>query len=258
MRNGNFLSQLSGVSLAIVFLFVFSCGGGLGGGGADEPMRTGKAKYDSYFEKAEKFEAQVKEAKASIEQAQADLAISVGLDAEASLDEIKTTIREAIESAVIKAGAHVEVKIEGGIFASGSASASTESGTEAGGAVGGDITVTIEIVGDVEASADVQKIIDAAKVALQASAELATKLKPIALEAPDLVAEAAELQASVTADFDPIMAVKVTARITGLADVLKQVTGVFDASFDFTLEVQASFSVEASAEAEAGAEAGTE
>ena len=76
--------------------------------------------------------------------------------------------------------------------------------------------------------------IDAAKVSITASAEVATRLKPITLELPDLVAEAGELQASVAEDFDPIMAAKVTARLTGLTDILKKVTGLFDTSFNFS------------------------
>jgi hypothetical protein len=259
MRKEQYFMKGAGLGLALVFLFVFSCGGGMGGGGANEPVRTGKAKYDNFFEKAEKYEAEIKEAKATIEQAQADLAVAVGLSADADLSAIKDAIRTAIETAVVKAGGHVEVTIEGGIFASGGA-ALDSSGASAGGAVSADITVTIEVVGDVEASVEVQKIIDAAKVSITASAEVATRLKPITLELPDLVAEAGELQASVASDFDPIMAAKVTARLTGLTDILKQVTGLFDTSFNFSIEVKASFSMEASAEAEASgsAEAGTE
>jgi len=259
MRNRKFWSQAGALSLALAFIFVFSCGPGLGGKGANEPVRTGMAKYDDFFTKADQLETDIKAAKETVIKAQADLAVAVGLDAEASLEQIKTAIRTAIETAVVKAGGHVEVKIEGGIFASGEASASTSEGASAGGEAGASISVTIEVVGDVEVSVETQKIIDAAKVSIQACGEVATKLKPITLEIPDLLSMAGELSASVTSDFssDPILGAKVTARLTGLTDIFKQVSGLFDTSFNFSFEVKASFSAEASASAEGSAEAGT-
>jgi hypothetical protein len=255
MTGKHHVKHLLAVTLALVFLFVLSCGAGKGPG-ASEPLRTGKAKYDTYFEKADKLEKDIKEAKETIQKAQADLAVAVGLSADAPLDQIRDAIKTAIETAVVKVGGHVEVTIEGGIFASGEASAGSE-GASAGADVSAEIKVTIKIVGDVQASAEVQKIIDAAQISLTASADVATKLKGISVEVPDLITEAGDLTASVTSDFDPIMAAKVTARLTGLTNILKETTGLFDTSFNFTVEVKASFSVEASAGAEGSAEAGT-
>jgi hypothetical protein len=254
------LNHVLAASLALVFLFVFSCGGAKGGG-ATEPLRTGNSKYDTFFEKADKLEKDIVSAKETIEKARADLAVAVGLKADAPLGEIRDAIKKAIETAVVKAGGHVEVTIEGGIFASAGASLGSE-GASAGAEVSAEIKVTIAIVGDVQASAEVQKIIDAGKISLTAVADTATKLKAISGEAPDLITEAGELSTSCTADFDPIMAAKVTARLTGLTNILKEASGLFDTSFSFTIEVKASYTMEGSAgagaEGSAGAGAGTE
>ena len=249
MRKEHILKTSIIAALTIFFLMNLSCGGAKGRG-ANEPLRTGKAKYDNYFEKADRVEKQIKEAKENLQKAQADLAVAVGLDAKATLPQIKDAIKTLIENSVVKAGGHVEVTIEGGIFGSGGASLGSE-GLSAGAEGSAEIKVVIKVVGDVQVSAEVEKLTQAAQIALAASAKAATDLKGIGAEVPDLITEGADLSASVATDFDPITAAKVTARLTGLTSIFKEASALFDASFNFTIEIKASFTMEASAEASA-------
>lgn len=251
MRNWklNFTGALSSV---FMFLLI-QCGGKVPGLSTNEPIKVGDPKYDSFFEKADKFEANIKDAKETLKKAQAELAVACGLTQDASLNEIKAKIKQLITESVVKAGGHIEVKIEGGIFASAQAEGSTSEGVSAGGEISGNIEVTIEVVGEVEMNDQLTTLIEAAKTALKASAGVATKLKPLGEEGIQLGEEALKLSASVPSDIkDPILAAKVTNRLKELGGIFKEAAGLYDTSFNFTIELKASFTLEAGAEASAG------
>lgn len=232
------------VALAILLL---SCGGGLKGlPGGDALDQDLPEKYDAYFEKCEKFEQDINDAKKVIDETPAELAAALDLKEGATMEEIGEAIKARIQGEVIKAGAHVEVTIEGGV----EASALGEIGTGGAGAeasVSAEVKVEIKVVGEVEVSEGLQELIDAGQLVLQRIATMTKKLKVIAEQAPELIEEGAELAASAKDDVPATALPKVTAKINGFKDMFGEVTGLFEASFELQVTVKASFTAEASA-----------
>jgi len=245
-------SELTIAALAIVLsAAVGSCGANIKGlpGGISTDIPD---KYEAYINKCEAYEKDVEEAKQYIEQTPKELAAVLDLKEDATLQEVTDAIRARIQKAVVKAGAHVEITIEGGIEAGAMAEAGT-GGASAEAGVSAEVKVTITVVGKLEVSPELQELLDAGKLALERIIGSAKKLKALAEQAPDLIQEGADLTASVSADIqNPATAAQVTAKIAGFSDMFKEVSGLFDVSFEMQVEVKASFTLEASGEASAG------
>ncbi len=237
--------------LAIVMTgLLLSCGGGLKGLPGGDALKTDiPDKYADYIEECEQYEKDVKEAKKYIEETPMALAEALDLKEDATLEEVTEAITSRIQDEVIKAGAHVEITIEGGLEASAAAAAGT-GGASAEAGVSAEVKVTIKVVGEVEVSEGLQELIDAGKLALERIIGSAKKLKALAEKAPELIERGTELAASAKADIkNPATAGQVMAKITGFTDMFGEVAGLFDVSFEMQVEVKASFTAEASAEA---------
>jgi hypothetical protein len=247
------LSTRNVFALAMAVLILSACGGGLKGvPGGDSLKGKVPAKYEAYMDKCEAYQKDIDEAKKYLEDTPRVLAESLDLKEGATLEEVTEAIRSRIQDEVVKAGAHVEIEIEGGIEASAAGAVGT-GGASAEAGVSAEVKVTITVVGEIEVSEGLQELIDAGKLALERLIGSAKKLKAIAEEAPDLIEEGVDLAASAKTDIqNPAVAAKVVAKITGYKDMFGEVAGLFDASFEMQIEVKASFTLEASAEAEAG------
>lgn len=237
------------LAVAVAFLSVTasSCGGGIKGLPGGDALKTDiPDKYADYIEECEQYEKDIQEAKKYIEETPKELALALGLKEDATLEEITGAIKATIQDVVIKAGAHVEITIEGGLEASAAGMAGT-GGASGEASVSAEVKVEIKVVGEVEVSGDLQALIDAGKVALERIIGSAKKLKAISVKAPELIERGTELSASVSADItNPATAAQVTAKITGFSDMFGEVAGLFDVSFEMQVEVKASFTAEAS------------
>lgn len=229
---------------------LLSCGGGLKGLPGGDALKTDiPDKYADYIEECEQYEKDINEAKKYIEETPGVLADALELKEDATLEEVTEAITSRIQDEVIKAGAHVEITIEGGLEAGAMAEAGT-GGASAGAGVSAEVKVTIEVVGEVEVSEGLQELIDAGKLALERLIGSAKKLKALAEKTPELIERGTELAASAKADIkNPATAGQVAVKITGFTDMFGEVAGMFDVSFEMQVEVKASFTAEASAEA---------
>jgi hypothetical protein len=234
------------VFVVAIAAMVLSCGGGLKGlPGGDALDQDLPEKYEAYFDKCEQFEKDIDEAKTAIDETPGELAATLGLEEGATLEEIGEAIKSRLQDEVIKAGAHVEVTIEGGVSASAMAEAGT-GGASAGASLAAEVKVEIKVVGEIEISEGLQELIDAGQVALQRIATVTAKLKAIADQAPELIEEGAELAASAKDDVPAAALPQVTKKIAGYKDMLGEVKGMFDVSFEMQVTIEASFSAEAS------------
>ena len=262
MKEHYLMSKLTYVALTTALLFVLSCGSGtisiggkLGVAGAGKSTSTGIAKYDDFLKQCEDLEADIKGLKEDFTKAKDDLVAFFKLAPDATAEDIRDAIRDYIKSIQVKGEISFEVKIEGGVFASADASVGSE-GAEASAGVSAEISVSIEVVGGVEVTAETKEMIETVKVAILSVAKAAGKLGHLVEEVPALVDKAAELAASAKDDItDPLLVASVASRLTGMSDLFKEIKGMSEMSFSFSITVSAGFSAEASGEA--GAEAGS-
>ncbi|MBW2260636.1 MAG: hypothetical protein JRG91_01580 [Deltaproteobacteria bacterium] len=174
---------------------LLSCGGGLKGLPGAGALKTDiPDKYADYIEECEQYEKDVNEAKKYIEETPGALAEALDLKEDATLEEVTEAITSRIQDEVIKAGAHVEITIEGGLDASAAAAAGT-GGASAEAGVSAEVKVTIKVVGEIEVSEGLQELIDAGKLALERIIGSAKKLKALAEKAPELIERGTELAA---------------------------------------------------------------
>jgi hypothetical protein len=246
------VGQLAVIAVVAVGFSVGSCGGGMQGmPGTDKVSTDIPDKYEAYFEKCDKYEEDIEEARITMEETPGMLAEQLGLEPDATLEEIADAIAARVQDVVVKAGGHVEVTIEGGLDASAAASAGT-GGASAGAAASAEVNVQIEVVGDVEVSEDLAQLIEAGEMAIRRLVEIAKKLKAIAEKTPELIEEGKELASQVSDDIkNPATAAQVTARLTEYTDMFGEVKGLLDATVEMKVELKVSFEASASAEAEA-------
>jgi len=230
-----------------------SCGGGIKGLPGGDKLNTDiPDKYEAYFEKCEKYEADIEETKKYIEETPMLLAEKLDLKEDATLDEVTDAITSRIQDQVIKAGAHVEVTIEGGIEASASAMAGT-GGASAEAGVSAEVRVEIKVVGDVEVSEGLAELIATGEMAIKRLVESARKIKAIAETTPELIEEGKALAQDVPDDIkNPATAAQVTAKLTGFTDMFGEVKALLETSVEVQVELKVSFEASASAEASAG------
>ncbi len=259
MKEHYLMSKLTYAALTTALLFVLSCGSGtisiggkLGVAGAGKSTSTGIAKYDDFLKRCEALEADIKGMKEDVTKAKDDLIAFFKLASDATAEDIRDAIRDYIKSIQVKGEIRIEVKIEGGVFASADASVGSE-GAEASAGVSAEISVSIEVAGGVEVTAETNEMIETVKVAILSVAKAAGKLDHLVEEVPALVDKAVELAESAKDDIkDPLLVASVAARLTGLSDMFGEVGGMAEMSFSFTMTVSAGFSAEAGAEASAG------
>ncbi len=247
-RGTRTFGHLAMVAIMLASITVSSCGGGLKGLPGGDLVKTDiPDKYEAYFDKCDQYEKDVQEAKTYVEETPMLLADKLELKEDATLEEVTNAITKRIQDQVIKVGAHVEVTIEGGVSASASAMAGT-GGASAEAEASAEIKVEIKIVGDIEVSEGLAELIAAGEMAIRRLVESSRKIKALAEQAPDLIAEGKELAQGVPDDIkNPATAAQVTAKLTGLGDMFAEVSGLLDTTVEVQVELKVSFEASATA-----------